>query len=324
MAELSFRLIDWTSQKANSYLLFLKKALVWFTAIAISMFIFLVIAIVFRIPWLISLVGIILAFSVTALLLLCLPLGTLATLVVTRVRAVKAYLQIVGGVLLFLLLLTFYFSVLPISNNPGAIALIILLFSIMAVLWAIFGIEIDPKRILISIGVVFTLTVVSIVLPKTFSEIFTMKGRLDEVLAECVKDVSSCKDQFTTKSAKISTFSGYYYINLKSVTRVGDDIKIDFTVSVPESGGFLSVQDDIDMDVYDDKSYMRDNLGNRYSIKYSSLRGENIKFPKGTEEVIWIVFGDVRPDAINATIVINLGYGRDKNAVFKNIKLKAK
>jgi hypothetical protein len=178
---------------------FLWHALKWFAVIAVTALVFIVIGVLFRLSWLISLVMLALSISTVVLLLSCLPLGALATMVVENVRAVRIYLQIVGGFLIWLLLLTFYFSVLPVSNNPGAIIIMVLLFSITALLGAIYGIELDAKRIYASVAIIFLITIIGFSLPKTFGEIFSMKGRLDEILSECIKAQAHAKTRLKQK-----------------------------------------------------------------------------------------------------------------------------
>jgi hypothetical protein len=300
-------LITWTSDKASAYMQFLWRALKWFTVLAAALLILLVAGVLFRLSWLIGFVMLVLSISTIALLLLCLPLGTLATMAAQRVFAVKLYLQIVGGMLIWLLLLTFYFSVLPISNNPGAIVIMILLFSIMALVGAIYGIGIDPKKIYISVGVVFVLTTISFSLPKTFSELFSMRGRLDEILSECIKNPSSCQNNFETK--EYSSFE--FNIRLVSVEKLGQDFKYNFllkhNISLP---GAYSIDSR--------RSYMNDDFGNRYKIKSESLAGGTAELVRGAEQTIWVRFGNIHPDSSRATIVLSIDM---TDVVFNNIKL---
>jgi hypothetical protein len=105
-----------------------------------------------------------------------------------------------------------------------------------------------------------------------------------------------------------------YTVQLINVERIKSDLKFKFSIVVKN----MFRQDDYG--VNRDESYMSDNLGNRYkNIKLDSFSGKKVSFTEGAEEIFWIVFGDIHPDATKATLVLNIN-GNDK-MIFNNIRL---
>ena len=184
---------SWGIEQAGRYLAFLKQAGFVFLILAGVLILALMVGVVTRQDWLIAGAGLLIGLATAALLLLATPLGALAAAIPDKVvRPVKIFLQFVGGFLLWALLLTLYFSVVPISNNPKAIFLVILISLIAALFWAVYGISPNPRRIYASVILVFVITTISFFLPKTFAAAIGLGVRLDEWLAECLTRPSTC------------------------------------------------------------------------------------------------------------------------------------
>lgn len=183
---------SWGAEQATRYLTFLKRTSFVFLILGGVLILALVVGVVTRQDWLISGAGLLIGLATAAILLLATPLGTLAVILGRAVEPVKAFLKVVGAVLLWALLLTLYFSVVPISNNPKAIFLVVLITFIVALFWALYGISPDPKRLYSSVISVFLITTVSFFFPKSFAATLALRGRLDEKLAECLTSPSTC------------------------------------------------------------------------------------------------------------------------------------
>jgi hypothetical protein len=226
--------------------------------------------------------------------------------------------------------------VLPVSNNPGAIVVMVLLFSIVALVGAIYGIGVDSKKIYLSVGIVFLLTTISFALPKTYGAVSLKKGRLDEKLSECISDFSSCKEIFERKKYSSPKCSEKYKflipgcstfdIEFLSATRIGSDVKFDFLFY------FHSYyrENKANLKINRKESYISDNLGNRYTDLKNDSLGEGTKFTVGTQEVIWVTFSDIHPDSTKTNIVLILRMESDEKKsssdsnytiVFNNIRL---
>jgi len=183
---------SWGVEQASRYLTFLKRTAVIFLIVTGVLVLALILGVVTRQEWLISAAGLLIGLATAALLLLATPLGTLAVILGRAVEPVRAFLKVVGGVLLWALLLTLYFSVVPITNNPKAIFSVVLVALIVALFWALFGISPDPKRLYASVVSVFLITTVSLFFPKSFGATLDLRSRLDEKLAECLTTPSAC------------------------------------------------------------------------------------------------------------------------------------
>lgn len=187
---------NWGIEQAGRYLTFLRRAGFVFLILAGVLILALIVGVVTRHDSLIAGAGLLIGLATAALLLLATPLGAIATAIPEKVvQPVKVYLQFVGGILLWALLVTLYFSVVPISNNPKAIFLVILITFIVALFWAVYGFQPNARRIYASVISVFLITTISFFFPKTFAAAIGLRVRLDEKLAECLTSPLTCFSQ---------------------------------------------------------------------------------------------------------------------------------
>lgn len=186
---------NWGADQARKYLTFLRRAGLVFLIIAGILIVALFAGVIAKQDWLITTSGLLIGIATATILGLATPLGALAVRFSEEVKSVGNYLRIVGGILLWELLLTLYFSVVPISNNPRAIILVILITFIVALFWAVYGISPSPHRIYASVVSVFLITTLSLFFPKTFAATIGLRVRLDEKLATCLTSLSTCFSQ---------------------------------------------------------------------------------------------------------------------------------
>ncbi len=182
----------WGVEKAQLYLAFVTRAAVVFLFTAALLILALGLGVVMRQAWLVATAGLGIGLATAVVLLLATPLGTVAVVAGRAVEPARVYLKFVGGLLLWGLLLTLYFSVVPISANPAAILLVVLVALIFGLMWAVWGIGLDPRRVRVSVVSVLAITTVSFFFPKSFRATVSMRGRFDEALAQCISDLPAC------------------------------------------------------------------------------------------------------------------------------------
>lgn len=185
----------WAERTAMRYFTFLREATTVFGIVAVVLLGVLMIGAITEQQWLVSAATLFIGIASAVFLLLTLPIGAGLKLV-GEFEPIKNFVRGVGSLLLWAFLLSLYFSVVPVSNRPGAIFLVILITLIVGLFWAVYGIGPNPKRIYASVISVFVITTVSFFFPKTFSN---LKGGLDDLMAvkldECLSDPFSCFSQ---------------------------------------------------------------------------------------------------------------------------------
>ncbi len=182
----------WAEDTARRYFRFLSKATIVFGIGAVILVGTLVIGALTGQEWLISTAVLLIGFATAFFLFLASPIGVLVAKLGREVEDVKKFVTGVGGVLLWAMLLSLYFSLVPVSSRPGAIFLVMLIAFVIGLFWAVYGIGPNPRRIYASVISVFIITTVSFFFPKTFSAAIGLRGRLDEKLAECLTSPSTC------------------------------------------------------------------------------------------------------------------------------------
>lgn len=196
------------------YLAFLRRAVKVFGTAAVILLGVLVLGAVTRQEWLVSIATLLIGLAAAIFLSLSLPLGAPALALVREVAVIKRFVKVVGSLLLWALLLSLYFSVVPVASRPGAVFRVILVTFIVALFWAIYGIGPNPRRIYASIISVFIVTT----LGTTFSFYFPQTTavaleELDEPLSEflrrlvgCLTAPSSCSGQQPAQEGAVHGF----------------------------------------------------------------------------------------------------------------------
>lgn len=185
---------EWSSEKALRYLKFFRSSLLWFVVAAILLLFVLFLGAVLKQTWLISTAVLFIGLATAGLLILATPLAVPAFWAVETFDAIKGYFSVVVAFLLWALLFSLYLAIVPISNNPAATGVVLLLASAVAVLWARYGFGPNLHRTYASIIVVFGMTTVGFFFPKTFAAAGTLGPRLDERIARCLTNPSQCLD----------------------------------------------------------------------------------------------------------------------------------
>ena len=180
----------WSQERRLSYLKQLKRTSIYLLGSAGLLFILLVFGVVARQTWLISAAVLIVGVAAGILLLLATPLAIPAVWAGRTFETVKTYVTFVAAALLWLLLFGLYLSIVPISSNPKAIVLVFLLASILALLWARFGLGPRIRSMYTSVVVIFLLTTVGFLFPKSFTAAGSLGRRLDEQIAEFLSNPS--------------------------------------------------------------------------------------------------------------------------------------
>lgn len=181
---------DWSQEKSLGYLRQLQRTSIYLLGSTALLFLLLVLGVVTRQTWLISAVVLIVGVAAGVFLLLATPLAIPTIWTVRTFETVKTYVTFVAAALLWLLLFGLYLSIVPISNNPKAIVLVFLLASIFALLWARFGLGPRIRNMYTSVVVIFLLTTVGFLFPKSFEAAGSLGQRLDEQIAEFLSNPS--------------------------------------------------------------------------------------------------------------------------------------
>jgi hypothetical protein len=173
-----------TKEAVTSYLLFLRTLATWSLVAVVGLLALLAAGLALQASWLVGLCMVALTLVVTGLLMAAFPLITLAGCTYGQFKATKRTARIIGAFAFWALLAAMYFSLVPAWNHPAAMLLVLLIFVVLAVAFARFGIGINPRLAVAAVLVVLLLVTMSFIFPASFAAAAGYLGGMDRQLAE--------------------------------------------------------------------------------------------------------------------------------------------